>query len=92
MRKSASASLVLLSLLLAPRTALAQASITGTVRDTSSGVLPGVTVKVSSPVLIAKVRTVTTDGAGLYLIVDLRPGEYTVSSSAVRGGCSNKDG
>ncbi|HXH25342.1 MAG TPA: carboxypeptidase regulatory-like domain-containing protein [Vicinamibacterales bacterium] len=78
MRKSAPASLVLLSLLLAPRAALAQASITGTVRDTSGGVLPGVTVEASSPVLIEKVRTVTTDGAGLYRIVDLRPGEYTV--------------
>jgi len=37
---------------LAPTTAWAQASITGTVRDTSGAVLPGVTVEASSPSLI----------------------------------------
>ena len=51
----------------------------GVVRDASGGVLPGVTVEVSSPVLIEKVRTATTDGQGLYRIVDLRPGNYTVT-------------
>ena len=64
---------------LAPATAWAQASITGTVRDTSGAVLPGVTVEASSPLLIEKVRTATTDSNGLYRIVDLRAGEYTVT-------------
>jgi hypothetical protein len=32
-------------------------SIAGVVRDASGGVLPGVTVEASSPVLIEKVRT-----------------------------------
>ena len=36
--------------------AQAQASIAGTVRDTSGAVLPGVTVEASSPELIEKVR------------------------------------
>src|SRR5918996_5775723 len=49
------------------------------VRDPSGGVLPGVTVEAASPVLIEKVRTVVTDGEGRYNIVDLRPGEYTVT-------------
>jgi hypothetical protein len=64
---------------LAPATAWAQASITGVVRDTSGAVLPGVTVEASSPLLIEKVRTATTDNNGLYRIVDLRAGEYTVT-------------
>ena len=41
--------------------------------------LPGVTVEASSDALIEKVRTATTDGAGRYTIVDLRPGIYTVT-------------
>jgi hypothetical protein len=57
----------------------AQASITGTVRDTSGAVLPGVTVEAASPALIEKVRTATTDGNGQYRIVDLRAGEYAVT-------------
>ena len=64
---------------LMPTIAFAQATITGTVKDTSGAVLPGVTVEASSPVLIEKVRTVTTDGGGQYRIVDLRPGTYSVT-------------
>ena len=41
-------------------------------------VLPGVTVEVSSPALIEKVRTATTDASGQYRIIELRPGLYTV--------------
>src|SRR5262245_29375035 len=63
----------------APAIAFAQASITGTVKDTSGAVLPGVTVEASSPALIEKVRTVVSDGTGQYRIVDLRPGTYTVT-------------
>ena len=48
-------------------------------KDTSGAVLPGVTVEAASPALIEKVRTVVTDGAGQYKIVDLRPGVYTVT-------------
>jgi opacity protein-like surface antigen len=62
-----------------PSAAYAQASITGLVRDTSGAVLPGVTVEANSPVLIEKVRTVVTDGNGRYQLVDLRPGDYTVT-------------
>jgi hypothetical protein len=63
----------------APRTVLAQASITGTVKDASGAVLPGVTVEAASDVLIEKTRSSTTDSSGLYRIVDLRPGTYTVT-------------
>src|SRR5262252_1293458 len=56
-----------------------QATLTGTVKDTSGAVLPGVTVEASSPVLIEKTRSAVTDGTGQYRIVDLRPGTYTVT-------------
>src|SRR5207249_1361603 len=55
------------------------ASIAGVVRDTSGAVMPGVTVEAASPALIEKVRSVITDERGLYRIVDLRPGTYTVT-------------
>jgi hypothetical protein len=72
---------LLAGLFLVPRLALAQASITGTVKDMSGAVLPGVTVEASSDVLIEKVRTATTDGTGQYRIVNLSPGIYTVTCS-----------
>jgi hypothetical protein len=68
-----------LVLLLLPAAARAQGAITGVVKDVSGGVLPGVTVEASSPVLIEKVRSVATDDTGQYRIVDLRPGAYTVT-------------
>src|SRR2546425_4832461 len=71
---------VLLALaVLTPAVALAQSSITGTVKDVSGAILPGVTVEASSPVLIEKVRSSVTDSTGQYRIVDLRPGTYTVT-------------
>ncbi len=48
-------------------------------RDTSGGVLPGVTVEAASPALIEKVRTALTDGQGAFNIIDLRPGSYTAT-------------
>jgi hypothetical protein len=42
-------------------------------------VLPGVTVEAASPALIEKVRSVVTDSAGQYKIVNLVPGVYTVT-------------
>ena len=66
-------------LLVIPAAAYAQASITGVVRDTSGGVLPGVTVEASSPNLSEKVRSVVTDGSGQYRIITLPPGTYAVT-------------
>ena len=68
-------------LFLLPAPAFAQATLTGSVRDTSGAVLPGVTVEAASPALIEKVRTATTDGTGLFRIIDLRPGTYTLTLS-----------
>ena len=54
-------------------------AIAGVVKDTTGAVLPGVTVEAASPELIEKVRSAVTDERGLYQVVDLRPGTYTVT-------------
>ena len=70
---------LLLALLALPMKAAAQSSFTGVVRDTSGAVLPGVTVDAQSPVLIEGTKSATTDSSGVYRIVDLRPGTYTIT-------------
>src|SRR5690242_6925411 len=55
--------------------------VAGVVKDASGAVLPGVTIEAASPALIEKVRTATTDGSGLYRIVNLPPGTYSVTFS-----------
>ena len=72
--------IVLAAITLFPLAASAQTgTISGVVRDTTGGVLPGVTVEAASPALIEQVRTAVTDGQGIYRIVDLRLGGYTVT-------------
>jgi hypothetical protein len=70
---------VLACLLAWSTAAHAQSAIAGVVRDTTGLVLPGVNVEASSDALIEKTRSVVSDEAGQYRIVDLRPGVYTVT-------------
>ncbi|MEQ1758067.1 MAG: carboxypeptidase regulatory-like domain-containing protein [Vicinamibacterales bacterium] len=79
-------------LLLLPSLVFAQAALTGTVKDTSGAVLPGVTVEAASPVLIEKVRTAVTDGNGRFQMVDLRPGAYTVTFTLAGFNTFKRDG
>jgi hypothetical protein len=82
-------------LLLLPALAWAQAeagAIAGVVRDPSGAVMPGVTVEAASPALIEKVRSVVTDNQGLYRIVDLRPGQYTVTFTLAGFSTFRRDG
>src|SRR2546428_6841663 len=84
-----------IALLLLPVSAFAQqapSGIAGLVKDTSGGVLPGVTVEAASPVLIEKVRTGVTDSDGRYNIIDLRPGSYTVTFSLPAFNTLKRDG
>ena len=67
------------SLTLLPLEAFAQGTLTGTVRDASGAVLPGVTVEATSPALIEKARTVVSGSTGQWRIVDLRPGIYALT-------------
>jgi len=65
--------IALLAFVLMPMLASAQTStISGTVKDVSGGVLPGVTVEVSSPALIEKTRSTVTSGSGQYSILARR--------------------
>jgi hypothetical protein len=81
-RYGASCCAALFMVLLIPAAAHAQGgSITGIVRDTSGAVLPGVTVEASSPILIEKTRSVVSSGDGVYRIVNLLPGTYTVTAT-----------
>ena len=64
---------------LVPSFAFAQASINGLVKDSSGAVLPGVTVEAASPALIEKVRSAVTDSGGQYHIENLRPGTYSIT-------------
>jgi len=66
---------------LLPSIAVAQASLTGVVKDASGAVLPGATVEAASPALIERVRSAVSDGSGQYRIEDLRPGIYSVTIS-----------
>jgi Carboxypeptidase regulatory-like domain len=86
MHRTPSVWLVIVFALLTPSVAAAQGALergtlTGTVRDASGGVLPGVTVEAASPALIEKVRTAVTDSAGVYRIVNLDPGAYALTFS-----------
>ena len=69
MRHLARAALVAAIVFALPILAGAQSlgTVAGSVKDASGAVLPGVNVEVSSPALIERVRSATTDGTGLYL-------------------------
>src|SRR5436309_971412 len=58
---------------------LAQSAFTGVVRDQSGAVLPGVSVEAASPALIEKSRSTVSDERGTYKIIDLRPGNYSLT-------------
>src|SRR6188508_1926316 len=92
LQRSSGALLILSVLLLLPSIAAAQAAITGVVKDTSGGILPGVTVEVASPVLIEKVRSVVSDDTGQYRIVALPPGSYSITFSLPGFSTVKRDG
>ena len=75
-----------------PATARAQSAFAGVVKDATGAVLPGVTVEAASPVLIEKVRSVTTDANGLYRIENLRPGTYTITFNLPGFSAVKRDG
>jgi len=83
---------VLFIVAMAPSAAFAQASIAGTVRDSSGAVLPGATVEAASPTLIEKVRSAVTDGTGQYKIENLRPGTYAVTFTLTGFSAVKRDG
>ena len=83
---------LLIGLIVLPAVAHAQATLAGTVRDTSGAVLPGATVEAASPALIEKVRSGVTDGSGQYRITELPPGTYTLTFSLSGFGSVSRTG
>jgi carboxypeptidase family protein len=75
----ARATFLCVALLLLARGASAQSAVAGIVTDTTGAVLPGGTIEASSPALIEKARSTSSDASGQYRIVDLRPGTYTIT-------------
>ena len=82
MRVDRSVPALVLSLLLGATVAYGQSlqvgTITGTVVDPSGAVVPGVTVTITSPVLLTP-RTMVTDSAGGYAFQSLPLGDYSAS-------------
>jgi hypothetical protein len=71
-------------LLAAAQAAFSQnsSSITGLVSDSTGAMIPGASVVITGSELIGAPRATKTDSSGLYKVVDLRPGTYTVTFSA----------
>jgi outer membrane receptor protein involved in Fe transport len=69
--------------LVAHGAAMAQTSVNGSIRglitDEQGAVLPGVTVVATSPTVAGSFLAVS-DSAGLYRLIDLPPGEYTLAA------------
>lgn len=76
---SSAVCILVLALTVDPAAAQIGSGISGVVRDTSGGVLPGVTVDAASPALIEGSPSTVTDGSGQFQIIDLRPGDYIVT-------------
>ena len=72
--------------------AFAQGSITGVIRDSTGNVIPGVTVEATSPVLIEKVRTAMSDENGVYRIVNLSAGRYSLAFKLAGFSTYKRDG
>ena len=80
-------------LVLLPLPVLAQTgTIAGTTRDATGAALPGVVVEVTSPALIEKVRTGTSDGSGRFQITALPIGTYTVTFTLQGFSTARRDG
>src|SRR5438094_1634163 len=60
--------------------AVQTSSLTGTIKDSTGAVLPGVTVSVSSPQQVGGVQTSVTDSQGVYSLRALRPGTYQMDA------------
>ena len=78
------AAILLITMVFAPSGAHAQTStfgsIEGTVTDESRGILPGVTLTLTSPALQVPSLTTVTDTEGRYRFADLRVGTYRIES------------
>ncbi len=92
MRTSVRHALLVMLLLGGTSSAAFAQAIAGVVKDASGGVLPGVTVEVSSPALIEGTRTTVTGSNGQYRVTDLRVGVYSVTFSLAGFATARREG
>jgi hypothetical protein len=59
----------------------AAGQISGVVRDPSGGVLPGVTIAVTSEALTERTRTAVSDGSGRFIFMNLPGGRMSVAAT-----------
>src|SRR5581483_4962166 len=57
--------------------------VTGTVKDSTGAVLPGVTITVAGPTLLGGPQTAVTNAEGVYRLPELAPGSYDVTAELV---------
>jgi outer membrane receptor protein involved in Fe transport len=58
-----------------------EGTITGTVMLATGEVMPGATIRLTSPALVARELTATTDARGRYVFLRVPPGDYAVSAT-----------
>jgi len=61
--------------------AVLEGKVTGTVMSEDGAALPGATVELSGPALLAGVRSTTTSSRGTYVFLNVPPGTYQVTAS-----------
>src|SRR5256714_15279667 len=61
--------------------AVQTSTLTGTIKDATGAVLPGVTVNVSSPSQVGGVQTNVTDSQGIYRFPSLHPGVFELEAT-----------
>ena len=70
-----------LAIVALPTHAQFNASLTGSVQDSTGAAIPGATVTLTDTAT-QQVRTLTTNGSGVYTFNELPPGSYTISATA----------
>ena len=61
--------------------AILEGKVTGTVTSEDGAPLPGASVEIASPALLAGTRSATTSARGTYVFLNLPPGKYRVTAS-----------
>ncbi|HEY7925460.1 MAG TPA: TonB-dependent receptor [Vicinamibacteria bacterium] len=61
--------------------AILEGKVTGTVTSEDGAPLPGATLEISSPALLAGTRSATTSARGTYVFLNLPPGKYRLTAS-----------
>ncbi len=84
--------LALAMLFMVPAVSSAQSAIVGLLTDDSGGVLPGVSIEVSSPAMIEGSKTTVSDSQGRYRFEAMRPGVYKLAFSLTGFGTVVREG